>query len=45
MEGQLILARMVQRYDISAVPGREAKMHVSTTLRPDEVWVQLKKRA
>lgn len=45
MEGQLVLARMAQRYAISAVPGRRAEVHVSTMLRPkDGVWIRLQKR-
>jgi cytochrome P450 len=46
LEGQLILARIAQRYALSAVPGRTAAIHVSTMLRPkDGVWVRLQKRA
>jgi cytochrome P450 len=46
MEGQLILARIAQRYDISAVPERTAKIHVAMTLRAkDGVWVRLQRRA
>jgi cytochrome P450 len=42
MEGQLILARIAQRYQVSAVPGREARLHLGTTLRAkDGVWVYL----
>lgn len=46
MEGQLILARIAQRYEVSAVPGREARLHLGTTLRAkDGVWVHLAARA
>ena len=45
MEGQFALIRMMQRYVITAVSGKEAKPALSTTLRPKNgVWVQLKKR-
>jgi cytochrome P450 len=45
MEGQLIIARVLQRYNVEAVPGRVAQMHLSTTLRTkDGVWVKLKAR-
>lgn len=46
MEGQLILARIAQRYQVSAVPGREARLHLGTTLRAKNgVWVSLAPRA
>ncbi|WP_239470377.1 cytochrome P450 [Archangium violaceum] len=45
MEGQLILARVAQRYEVSAVAGREAQVHIGTSLRAKEgVWVHLKAR-
>ena len=45
MEGQFILARIAQRYDVSAVPGREAQVHIATSIRAkDGVWVHLKTR-
>lgn len=46
MEGQLILARMAQRFDICAVPGFTAKAQLSTTLRPrDGIMVRLVRRS
>lgn len=45
MEGQFALIRMLQRYEITAVPGKEAQPALSTTLRPKNgVWVKLKRR-
>ncbi|WP_437915546.1 hypothetical protein WME73_10325 [Sorangium sp. So ce302] len=45
MEGQLILARLLQRYRVSAVPGRTTRLHVATTLRTSGgVWLQLEPR-
>ncbi len=45
MEAQLVLARVVQRYQTSAVPGREPQFHVGATIRSKNgVWVHLKKR-
>jgi cytochrome P450 len=45
LEGQLILARMMQRYHVSAVPGRLAQPTISTTLRTkDGVWVRVEPR-
>ncbi|WP_437977347.1 cytochrome P450 [Sorangium sp. So ce295] len=46
MEGQLILARLLQRYRVSAVPGRTTRLHVATTLRTSGgVWLRLEPRA
>lgn len=46
MEGPFILARMMQRYQPVAVPGKVAHMHVGLTIRTkDGVWVQLQKRS
>jgi cytochrome P450 len=46
MEGQLILARLVQRYDFLAVPNRTASIRAAMTLRAkDGVWVRLQRRA
>lgn len=46
MEGQLALARIAQRYTISAVPERPVETHVSTMLRPKHgVWVRLQKHS
>lgn len=45
MEGQLILARIAQRYQVLAVPGREPQVHIATSIRAkDGVWVHLKAR-
>ena len=45
MEGQLILARLMQHYHMTAVPSRLAQPAISTTLRPKAgVWVQLTPR-
>ncbi|WP_437592016.1 cytochrome P450 [Sorangium sp. So ce1000] len=46
MEGQLILARLFQRFGVSAVPGRTPRLHVATTLRTSGgVWLRLEPRA
>ncbi|PTL82035.1 cytochrome P450 [Vitiosangium sp. GDMCC 1.1324] len=45
MEGQLILARIAQRYQVEAVPGRKVQVRLGTTLRAQGgVWVHLKAR-
>jgi cytochrome P450 len=45
MEGQLILARLTQRFRVTTVPGRSAQVNFSTTLRArNGVWVQLSPR-
>ena len=45
MEGPLILARLMQRFQPVAVPDKVAQMHIGITLRTkDGVWVTLKKR-
>ncbi len=45
MEGQLIAARIVQRYQVTPVEGRKARLRIRTTLSAREgVWVHLKKR-
>ncbi|HEX2623525.1 MAG TPA: cytochrome P450, partial [Phototrophicaceae bacterium] len=45
MEGQLILTKIAQRYNVHAIPGKVAAPHVSTTLRTkDGVWVTISKR-
>ena len=42
MEGQLILARILQRYRLEAVPGHEARKQLSTTLRSkDGIFIRL----
>ena len=46
MEGVFILARILSHYDVVPVAGRSAKVHVGTTLRPqDGVWVRIRRRA
>ncbi len=46
MEAQIILAMIVQRYMMTAVPGPAALPKLSTTLKPDRpVLVQLERRA
>jgi cytochrome P450 len=45
MEGPLILARLMQRFQPVAVPDKVAQMHIGITLRTkDGVWVALEKR-
>lgn len=45
MEAQLILARIAQRYRMSPVPGREARLHVGSSIRTKNgVWVHLGKQ-
>ena len=45
MEGQLILARLAQRFRFQAMPGHAAQAKFTTTLRSrDGVWVQLSER-
>lgn len=45
MEGQLILARIMQRFRATALPGRVAQVQFTTTLRArDGVWVKLSAR-
>ncbi len=45
MEGQFMLARIAQRFRVTAVPGRTAQVDFSTTLRArDGVWVRLSPR-
>lgn len=45
MEGQLILARAVQRFHFEPIPGRVPRPEMVTTLRPrDGVWVALSRR-
>ena len=44
-KSQLILAQVLQRYDVTAVPGRMPKMQVGTNVRPKGgVWVYLAPR-
>ncbi|WP_437969745.1 cytochrome P450 [Sorangium sp. So ce260] len=46
MEGQLILARIVQHYRLSAVPGRTTRLGIAGTLRTSGgVWLRLDARA
>jgi cytochrome P450 len=45
MEGQLILARVAQRFQPSAIPGREPQMQLSGSLHTrNGVWVRLTER-
>lgn len=45
MEGQLILAHMMQRYRITAVSHPEAKLHAAITIRNKEaIYVNMEKR-
>lgn len=45
MEGQLMLARIAQRFQASAIPGRVAQVQLSTTMHTrDGVWVRLQAR-
>lgn len=46
MEAQLILARVLSRYRLDPVPGRAARVHVGTALRPaGGVWLRLRRRS
>src|SRR5262245_12444332 len=46
MEAQIILAMIVQRYTMQAVPGPAVRPKFSTTLKPDRpVLVNLERRA
>ena len=45
MEAQLILAMLLQRYTVAAIPGSVAEQQLSTTLKPrGGVHVALSKR-
>lgn len=45
MEGQLMLARIAQRFQAQAIPGRVAQVQLSASLHTkDGVWVRLKAR-
>ena len=45
VKGQLILAQVLQRYNVAPVPGREPGMQVGTNVRPKGgVWVYLTSR-
>jgi cytochrome P450 len=45
MEGQLMLARIAQRFQALAIPGRVAQVQLSASLHTrDGVWVRLKAR-
>ena len=45
MYGQLLLAQLFQRYNLTAVPNRSAGIHLTTGLKVnDGVWVTLEKR-
>lgn len=46
MEGQLVLARILQAYNVQAIPGEEAVPHAAMTLRPkDGVWASVTPKA
>lgn len=46
MYGQLLLAKLFQRYNLTAVPNRRAGIHLTTGLKVDGgVWVTLEKRS
>lgn len=46
MEGQLLLARVLQRYDLAMVPGRAARPKATTVLKSQSgIWLSLKQRA
>lgn len=46
LEGPLALARIVQRWDLAAIPGREPIMKISTTMgTKDGIWLELSPRA
>ncbi|KIG17385.1 putative cytochrome P450 hydroxylase [Enhygromyxa salina] len=45
LEGTLALARLVQRWDLAPIPGREPVMKISTTMSTkDGIWLQLSPR-
>ncbi|PRQ09485.1 cytochrome P450 [Enhygromyxa salina] len=45
LEGTLALARLVQRWDLAPIPGREPTMRISTTMSTkDGIWLQLSPR-
>jgi cytochrome P450 len=46
MEGPLAIARIVQRWDLAAIPGRDAEPKISTTMgAKDGIWLQVSARA
>jgi cytochrome P450 len=45
LEGQFALAWALSRFDFEPIPGRETKRRISTTLRPDAVWLRLRRRS
>ena len=46
LEGPLAIARIVQRWDLATIPGREPKPAISTTMdAKDGVWLRLSARA
>ncbi len=46
LEGILTLARVAQSWDLAPIPGREAVMRISTTMKAkDGIWLELTRRA
>jgi cytochrome P450 len=46
LEGPLALARIVQRWDLAPIPGRDPTMTISTTMNAkDGIWLKLSPRA
>ncbi|WP_257445886.1 cytochrome P450 [Archangium lipolyticum] len=45
LEAQFALAWALSRFDFEPIPGRETKRRISTTLRPDAVWLRLSRRS
>ncbi|MEM7532925.1 MAG: cytochrome P450 [Chloroflexota bacterium] len=45
MEAQLVLARILQRYTVTAMPGQEPKVKLANAMVPEKgIWVKLDKR-
>jgi cytochrome P450 len=45
MQGQMLLARVMQRYNVAPIPGRAPTMVTATTMRfKDGVWVRISER-
>ena len=45
MEAQLVLARILQRYTVIAMPGQMPKVKLANAMVPEKgIWVQLEKR-
>lgn len=46
LEGPVLLAHMVQRWDMAPIPGREPQMKISTTMTAKNgIWLELSPRA